>query len=43
MSAAVNLLQKMGAKVALCLVVIELKGLRGREKLDAPLESLLEY
>ena len=43
MSAAVSLLRRIGANVAACVVVIELVGLKGREKVNAPVESLLAY
>ncbi|KAJ8679847.1 hypothetical protein QAD02_015634 [Eretmocerus hayati] len=43
MSAAEKLLTSSGVYVQGCLVVIELKSLNGRSKLNAPLHSLLKY
>ncbi|XP_066985433.1 uncharacterized protein Aprt [Macrobrachium rosenbergii] len=43
MSAAHELVSSMGGKVALCLVVIELTELKGSEKVNAPLETILKY
>ncbi|HVY13328.1 MAG TPA: adenine phosphoribosyltransferase [Alphaproteobacteria bacterium] len=43
MSAAVTLARKLGAEVTLAALVIELTSLKGREKLDIPVYSLLQY
>lgn len=43
MAAAVNLLESVGAQVIECLVVIELEGLKGREKINVPVHSLIKY
>lgn len=42
MAAACQLLEQGGAKVAECLIVIELTGLHGRDKLSAPVHSLVK-
>jgi adenine phosphoribosyltransferase len=43
LAASVQLLRKVGAEVVGCSVLIELTGLGGRAKLDAPLHSLIQY
>ncbi len=43
MSATVQLLRNIGAKVEGCACIIELAFLKGREKLDTPFTSLLSY
>lgn len=43
MKAACELIEKVGAKVTLCLVVIELKDLNGQDKLSQPCYSLIQY
>lgn len=43
MAAAVQLLRQSGAEVVECLVIIELNGLKGRERLDVPVHSLIQY
>lgn len=43
MAAAVELLKNSGAEVIQCLVVIELKSLKGRNKISAPVHSLVQY
>lgn len=43
MGAAIKLLRLAGAEVVECLVVIELNYLKGREKLDVPVHSLVQY
>ena len=43
MSAAATLMQKMGAEVVECMVIIELADLKGRSKVQSPLFSLIKY
>ncbi|XP_058806593.1 adenine phosphoribosyltransferase [Phymastichus coffea] len=43
MSAAEKLLKSAGVKIVECLVIIELKSLKGRSKIEAPIHSLLQY
>ncbi|KZC11756.1 Adenine phosphoribosyltransferase [Dufourea novaeangliae] len=43
MAAAVELLQSTGAEVVECLVIIELNGLKGRDKLGVPTHSFIQY
>lgn len=43
MQAAVNLIQAAGASVALCIVIVEIEELLGRQKLNAPVFSLIPY
>ncbi|XP_076449901.1 adenine phosphoribosyltransferase-like [Babylonia areolata] len=43
MKAAVELMGKVSAEVAECLVVIELTDLKGRDKVDKLLHSLIQY
>ncbi|XP_061188617.1 adenine phosphoribosyltransferase-like [Saccostrea echinata] len=43
MKAACELIEKVGAKVILCLVVIELTDLNGQGKLSQPCSSLIKY
>lgn len=43
MKAACELIQKVGANVVECLVVIELTDLKGRDKLTKPCTSLITY
>jgi adenine phosphoribosyltransferase len=42
-SAAVDLVRKAGGAVLKCLVIIELLGLKGAAKVDAPLYSTFKY
>ena len=41
--AAESLLRSVGAKVVVCVVVIELPQIGGREKIAAPLESIVQF
>ncbi|KOC68616.1 Adenine phosphoribosyltransferase [Habropoda laboriosa] len=43
MAAAVELVKSTEAEVVECLVIIELTGLKGREKLDVPVHSFIQY
>ncbi|XP_037500554.1 uncharacterized protein LOC119374502 [Rhipicephalus sanguineus] len=43
MQAAVNLIEGAGANVALCIVIVEIEELRGRQKLDVPVFSLIPF
>ncbi|XP_015586348.1 adenine phosphoribosyltransferase [Cephus cinctus] len=43
MAAAVKLLKTLHAEVVECLVIMELKNLDGRSKVDAPVYSFIEY
>ena len=43
MKAAVDLMEKIGANVMECLVVIELNDLNGRAKVTKPFHSLIQY
>ncbi|XP_068239944.1 adenine phosphoribosyltransferase [Palaemon carinicauda] len=43
MKAACDLVSSLSGKVALCLVVIELNELKGRDKVKAPLEVIVKY
>ncbi|XP_043252462.1 adenine phosphoribosyltransferase [Colletes gigas] len=43
MAAAIELIKSTGAKVIECLVVIELNALKGREKLNVPVHSFVQY
>jgi adenine phosphoribosyltransferase len=43
MTAGVELLRRVGAVVPAAAVLIELTGLRGRERLDVPVEALMQY
>lgn len=43
MKAACDLMTSMGGKVALCLICIELVGLKGRDKLQHPCETLVKF
>lgn len=43
MSAGVKLLEKVGADVVAAAVVMELSFLKGRDKLNVPVEALLQY
>lgn len=43
MGAAVQLVEKLEAKVVECLVIMELKSLNGRSKVAAHVSSLIEY
>ena len=43
MKAACDLMEKFGAEVVLCLVVIELVDLKGKDKLSKPFKTLLQY
>jgi len=43
MKASVELIESLEAKIAQCLVVIELKDLKGSERFTAPFKSLIQY
>jgi adenine phosphoribosyltransferase len=43
MAAGINLLRNVGAEVVAAAVMIELTALRGRERLDVPVEALMQY
>ncbi|XP_049527109.1 uncharacterized protein LOC119432786 [Dermacentor silvarum] len=43
MKAAVNLIQAAGASVAMCLVIVEIEELLGRQKLNVPIFSLIPF
>ncbi|MBS1071707.1 adenine phosphoribosyltransferase [Gluconobacter cerinus] len=43
LAASIDLLRKVGAEVVGASVLIELAGLKGRDKLDVPLNSLITY
>lgn len=43
MAAGIQLLRKAGADVVAAAVVVELTFLKGREKLDVPVEALVQY
>ncbi|XP_053987063.1 adenine phosphoribosyltransferase [Hylaeus anthracinus] len=43
MAAALELLQTLGCEVVECLVIIEITGLKGREKLNVPVHSFVQY
>ncbi|CAG5121283.1 unnamed protein product [Candidula unifasciata] len=43
MKAACDLVEQLGAKVDLCLVVIELADLEGRKKIPKPLKTLITF
>ncbi|MBF0851833.1 adenine phosphoribosyltransferase [Gluconobacter sp. R75690] len=43
LAASIDLLRKVGAEVVGASVLIELAGLKGREKLDVPLNALMTY
>lgn len=43
MAAAIELLKLSGAEVIECLTIIELSGLKGREKLGIPVHSFVQY
>ncbi|XP_076642513.1 adenine phosphoribosyltransferase [Halictus rubicundus] len=43
MAAAIELLESAETKVVECLAIIELIGLKGREKLKAPVHSFIQY
>lgn len=43
LAASVSLLRKVGAEVTGCSLMIELEGLGGRDKLDVPVHSLMQY
>ncbi|ELT87011.1 hypothetical protein CAPTEDRAFT_120164, partial [Capitella teleta] len=43
MKAAAMLLKSLGAEVVECMVVIELTSLKGRDKVPAPLYSMIQY
>jgi len=43
MAAAVQLLKSVGADIVECLVIIELTSLKGRNKLDVPCYSLVQF
>lgn len=42
MAAAVDLVKKVGGEVVSCWVVMELAGLQGRDKVDAPLQAVIQ-
>lgn len=43
MQAACSILEKAGASIELCIVVIELSDLKGRNKVKPRVESLIQY
>ncbi|XP_066587063.1 adenine phosphoribosyltransferase [Prorops nasuta] len=43
MKAATQLLTKLGTKIIECLVVIELTGLKGRQRIGVPIQSLIQF
>jgi adenine phosphoribosyltransferase len=43
MSAGIELLRRVGAVVPAAAVLIELTGLQGRDRLDVPVEALMQY
>jgi adenine phosphoribosyltransferase len=43
MAAAIQLLKSVGADIIECLVIIELTSLKGRNKLDVPCYSLVQF
>lgn len=43
LAASIDLLRKVGAEVVGASVLIELADLKGREKLDVPLNALMTY
>lgn len=43
MAAGIKLLEKVGAEVVAAAVVVELSFLKGREKLNVPVEALIQY
>ena len=43
MAAGIKLLRNVGAEVVAAAVMIELTALRGRERLDVPVEALMQY
>ncbi|XP_033336411.1 adenine phosphoribosyltransferase [Megalopta genalis] len=43
MNAAIELLESLGANVVECLVIIELNRLKGKEKLNVPVHSFIQY
>lgn len=43
MLAAISLIKSTGAEVIECLTIIELTGLKGREKLGVPVHSFVQY
>lgn len=43
LAAVCELLRGLDAEVAQCLIVIEMEGLRGRAKVNAPIHSLIQY
>ncbi|XP_003694367.1 adenine phosphoribosyltransferase [Apis florea] len=43
MGAAVELVKAVGGEVIECLIIIELIGLKGREKLNVPVHSFVQY
>ncbi|CAL7945566.1 unnamed protein product [Xylocopa violacea] len=43
MTGAINLVKSVGAEVTECLAIIELTGLKGREKLGVPVHSFIQY
>lgn len=43
MAAAVQLLKSVGADVVECLVIIELTSLKGRDKVEVPVYSFVQY
>lgn len=43
MAAGIKLLEKVGAEVVAAAVVVELNFLKGREKLNVPVEALIQY
>lgn len=43
MEAAIELVKAVGGEVIECLTIIELIGLKGREKLNVPVHSFIQY
>lgn len=43
MAASIELLRRVGAVVPAAAVLIELTGLRGRDRIDVPVEALMQY
>ncbi|XP_044737291.1 adenine phosphoribosyltransferase [Chrysoperla carnea] len=43
LAAACQLIEKSGAKVSCCLAIMELVDLKGRDKINAPIHTLVKY
>ncbi|XP_059480541.1 adenine phosphoribosyltransferase [Neocloeon triangulifer] len=43
LEAGCNLVKQLGCTVSSCLVVMELNGLKGRDNVSAPVDSLIQY